>query len=242
MPPLVVEVVGYIGRALAHEKTGELMPYVMQSTLLLLAPILFAASLYMTLSRVIVSVHGHKCSPVAPRWLTRVFVAGDVFSFIVQASGAGLRVMSGNGKSDIDPNLGSRIIVGGLIFQIIIFGFFIITTAVFNRRFGRESGAISQDNDIPWQETLNMLYVTSAFVMVRNMFRVVEYAMGSDGYLLRVEWGVYVFDASLMILTMAWYLWRYPYKVKQALRPRDRVISMESQLVGKDSRAENSIP
>lgn len=44
---LLVETVGYIGRALAYSSTGELIPYVLQSTLLLLGPILFAASLYM---------------------------------------------------------------------------------------------------------------------------------------------------------------------------------------------------
>jgi hypothetical protein len=138
------------------------------------------------------------------------------------------------GNSDIDPSLGSHIIVEGLIFQIVIFGLFIVTAVVFNRRFLQGPVASSQAIDVPWQETLNMLYMTSAFVMVRNMFRVVEYAMGSDGYLLRVEWGVYVFDASLMTLTMAWYLWRYPYKVKQAIRPQARVISMESQLVDRN--------
>lgn len=41
-----VEAVGYVGRALAYNATGELIPYVLQSTLLLLGPILFAASLY----------------------------------------------------------------------------------------------------------------------------------------------------------------------------------------------------
>ncbi|KAH8683662.1 RTA1 like protein-domain-containing protein, partial [Ilyonectria robusta] len=89
------ETVGYVGRALAHDKTGKLIPHVLQSTLLLLAPILFAASLYMTLSRVIRAVGGQSCSMIAPRWLTTVFVFSDVFSFIVQASGAGLRVQAG---------------------------------------------------------------------------------------------------------------------------------------------------
>lgn len=205
------------------------MPYVIQSTLLLLGPILLAATLYMSLSRVILSVHGEKSSPIRPRWLTRIFVSGDIFSFVVQASGAGLRVQAGNGKSNIDPNLGSNIIVGGLVFQIIVFAVFIITAVIFNRRF-RDGEAATRVVDVPWQQTLNMLYVTSAFIMIRNIFRVVEYVMGNDGYLLSVEWAVYVFDAALMSLTMAWFLWRYPNKVKQALVSQGQV-DVEQQSV-----------
>lgn len=57
--------------------------------------------------------------------------------------------------------------------------------------------------------------------MTRNLFRVVEYAIGHDGYLLGVEWGVYVFDAALMTVTMGWFLWRYPSQLKLALKARE---------------------
>lgn len=171
----------------------------------------------MTLSRIIRAVDGGSFSLIRPRWLTRIFVAGDAFSFLVQASGAGLRVQAGSGNSTTDPNLGSNIIVGGLIFQIAIFGIFMATALVFQRRFKRHAGS-GVSNGVPWQASLNMLYVTSACVMVRNIFRVAEYAMGSDGYLLGVEWGVYVFDAALMTITMAWFFWRYPSTLKPALK------------------------
>lgn len=223
-----VEIVGYVGRVLAHDSTGELMPYVIQSTLLLLAPVLFAATLYMTLSRVIIAAGGQKHSPIRPQWLTRIFVCGDIFSFIIQSSGAGLRIQAGNG-SDIDPNLGSNIIIGGLIFQIIIFAIFVTTMLIFNRRFRHDAYGIGRAVDVPWQQTLHMLYATSALVMIRNIFRVAEYVMGSDGYLLSVEWGVYVFDATLMASTMALFWWWFPKGVKQALKSHDRIISMESQ-------------
>jgi hypothetical protein len=203
---------------MAHDKTGELIPYVLQSTLLLLAPVLFAASLYMTLSRIILAVDGGRFSYIRPRWLTRIFVAGDAFTFLVQASGAGLRVKAGSGDSDTDPNLGTNIIVGGLILQIVVFGIFIVVGVSFNRRFRRDQSAIMTAIDVPWQQSLIMVYVASIFIMVRNIFRVAEYAMGNDGYLLSVEWGVYVFDASLMTLTMAWFLWRYPNQLRRSLR------------------------
>lgn len=138
---------------------------------------------------------------------------GDVFSFIIQASGAGLRVQAGMGKSSIDPALGGHIIVGGLIFQIIIFGLFMVTALMFHIKFKRDTRA-HESNHVPWLSTLAMLYLTSAFVMIRNIFRAIEYAMGSDGYLLSVEWAVYVFDATLMTFTMAAFFVRYPSQLQ----------------------------
>lgn len=174
----------------------------------------------MTLSRIVLAVDGGKCSLFRPQWLTRIFVSGDVFSFIVQASGAGLRVQAGTGNSTINPNLGAWVIVGGLVFQIVIFGVFIAAALVFHRRFLAVAGS-GVVNGVPWQGSIYMLYVTSAVVMTRNVFRVVEYAMGHDGYLLGVEWGVYVFDAALMTVTMGWFLWRYPSQLKPALKARN---------------------
>ena len=62
-------------------------PYVMQSTLLLVAPALFAASIYMELGRIITLVRGEKLAIIRVNWMTKIFVAGDVLSFLMQASG-----------------------------------------------------------------------------------------------------------------------------------------------------------
>lgn len=59
----------------------------MQSTLLLVAPALFAASIYMELGRIIRLVKGEKLSLVRVTLMTKIFVSGDVLSFLMQASG-----------------------------------------------------------------------------------------------------------------------------------------------------------
>ena len=72
----------------AHETPNwTLGPYVMQSTLLLVAPALFAASIYMELGRIIHLVKGQKFALIRVNWMTKIFVAGDVLSFLMQASG-----------------------------------------------------------------------------------------------------------------------------------------------------------
>lgn len=59
----------------------------MQELLLLLAPSLFAASIYMVLSRIIRVSKGEERSPVPARWITRIFVVGDVVAILGQATG-----------------------------------------------------------------------------------------------------------------------------------------------------------
>lgn len=78
-----------MGRTLSAREAPDwtLTPYIMQSTLLLVSPALFAASIYMILGRIILLVHGEKHSVIRLNWLTKIFVAGDVLSFVMQSSG-----------------------------------------------------------------------------------------------------------------------------------------------------------
>jgi hypothetical protein len=62
-------------------------PYIIQSLLLLLAPTLFAASIYMVLGRIIRLTDGEEHSLIRANFLTKVFVAGDVLSFLNQSGG-----------------------------------------------------------------------------------------------------------------------------------------------------------
>jgi hypothetical protein len=66
----------------------------MQSLLILIAPALFAASIYIILGRIILLVDGEKYALVRRKWLTRVFVAGDVASFFMQGAGEYLSTFS----------------------------------------------------------------------------------------------------------------------------------------------------
>ncbi|CAK7233497.1 hypothetical protein SBRCBS47491_008630 [Sporothrix bragantina] len=210
----VFEVIGYIGRILAYNQTGDVIPYILQSIFLLLAPVLFAASLYMTLGRVVLhTIHNassgvslSSLSLIPPRWITRIFVTADILSFFIQGGGGGMLVKATTAS---DTKTGQNIIVGGLIFQLVAFAVFISAVAVFDLRCRRLSIQ-------PARFILPMLYVTSVLVMLRNLMRVVEYAMGQDGYLLQHEWPIYVLDGVPMLIVMAAFAAGYPSVLKQA--------------------------
>lgn len=211
----IFEAIGYIGFALAHDKTDQLLPFIIQSIFILVAPALFAATVYMILGRLIARMpSGPSCSLIRPSWLTKIFVIGDVFSFLLQASGGGMMAMEG--KQD----LGQNILLVGLFVQIVMFGLFIVVTVAFHVRYGRMlavSGAYgsgggnsrSSPNGIPWLKVLYMLYSVSVLIMVRSIFRVIEYIMGQDGYPLNNQWTLFIFDSLLMFLVTALFFFMF---------------------------------
>jgi hypothetical protein len=200
----VCEVLGYFFRAIAWNATNSLAIYIMQSLFLLLPPVFFAATLYMVYSRLVRAIGGEKCSLVSIRWTTRLFVIGDFITFNIQGNGGGLLA---NEKL---AHVGNIIVIAGLIAQILLFLAFVICCVVFHRRFRAYLRHTSIPVEVRWEAYLNMLYFTSASILVRNIFRVVEFIMGKQGYLQQYEWPTFVFDSVLMLLVMvAFYIW-YP--------------------------------
>lgn len=59
----------------------------MQTLTLLVAPALFAASIYMVLGRLVLATRGESLAPIRASRLTKIFVCGDVVAFLVQAGG-----------------------------------------------------------------------------------------------------------------------------------------------------------
>ncbi|KAK9447015.1 RTA1-domain-containing protein [Limtongia smithiae] len=207
--PLVVggvfEVVGYVCRAYAHSHTSATTPYAIQSMLILLAPILFAASVYMCLGRIIIFAQGEDQSLIPVRYLTKVFVCGDVLCFFIQAGGGGIMASS---KTDSGQETGERLILAGMILQIIIFFFFVAATGTWHTRMQRMS-SIQSGYELSWRHILVSLYAISVLITTRNLVRTVEYGIGSSGYLITHEWVIFVGDGVPMICVLAvstiWY-------------------------------------
>jgi hypothetical protein len=87
---LIVEFVGYACRGIsARQPVGQyrLMPFVIQNSFILVAPALFAATIYMILGRVIRLTDGDRHAIVRNGIVTRFFLIGDIFCFALQAAG-----------------------------------------------------------------------------------------------------------------------------------------------------------
>lgn len=130
----------------------------------------------MFLGRIIRATGHSELSVIRPSWLTKIFLLGDVFCFLIQAAGAGLLAKSDATSSQKD--LGKYSILAGLILQLLLFGFFVFVAAIFHMRAHKAEGTTKAVSRFQWRKYLFMLYGTSGLITVRNLFRVAEYAMG----------------------------------------------------------------
>ncbi|KAF1934838.1 RTA1-domain-containing protein [Clathrospora elynae] len=228
--PLVVgglfKFVGYIGHFLSHYNVWALGPFIMQSLLILVAPALFAAFIYIILGRIILL-----------KWLTKMFVTGDIFSLLLQGSGGGIQDMG-----IIESlYLGERIIIGGLFVLLLFFAIFIVIAGVARRPVPRQK-LLSRVhiNELPWKRHLHNLYFASALIMAHGIFRVVEYIQGNADYLLTHEVYLYVFDATFMLFVMVLFDWIHPSQVTEAYLKRstsDTTVELQrtrDELLGQD--------
>jgi len=93
MVPLVIggflEVAGYFGRAISSKESPNwtLGPYIVQAILLLVAPALFAATIYMEFGRLVTQLGAEQYTVIRHKWITKIFVTGDVLSFFLQGGG-----------------------------------------------------------------------------------------------------------------------------------------------------------
>jgi hypothetical protein len=182
-------------------------PYILTNIFTLLGPTLFAASIYMTLGRLIRTVRAEHLSVIKITRLTKTFVWGDILSFIVQGNSSSLSVMG-------YPVWAKVVVIIGLAIQLISFSIFWLTALVFERRIRRSPTPESLESVVPWKKFLYMLYVVSTLIIIRSAFRVVENVLGTDGYPLKHEWTLYIFDTVPMSIVMVVFYMSYPDLLK----------------------------
>ncbi|KAJ5922307.1 hypothetical protein N7516_010010 [Penicillium verrucosum] len=195
---------GYISRAISAKSPKSLAPYISQSLLILLPPSLYAATIYMLYGRIVYCTKRPDLSIIAPTKVTKIFVVGDVIAFLLQCSGGGLMAISGLSST------GQKVIVFGLFFQLLFFGFFLYVSVKFALRIRQAQGGFL---GAPWGTLLHILFLMAALIIFRCLYRVVEFLQGHDGYLISREVYMYLFDAlPMLVVQLLFHYWK-PYKM-----------------------------
>ena len=123
------------------------------------------------------------------------------------------------GKTAAAINRGQTIILIGLVLQIVSFLFFIVVAAIFHLRIrSMPTQKILTEPNIPWQKHMLALYATSFLILIRCVFRLVEYAQGREGTLMTHEIFLYIFDSVLMLGTMIILIIIHPSEVNALLK------------------------
>lgn len=160
--------------------------YIAQFTLVVLAPVFIAAGDYVLFGKLLESVlpggRRARALGVTARFVTYIFLSGDIFSFVLQGIGAGIMTGASDGSSppgdkwwrwanfpagtDIKKmDLGRDIMLSGLAIQILTFGFFICATIRFS--FKAQDLAVPGAERPRWRVLLWALYFSSFLIMVR---------------------------------------------------------------------------
>ena len=131
----------------------------------------------MTFSRIIIYV-SEKYSPIRAKRVTFIFVLFDIISFIISGGG---------GSIYASPNqdlytIAKSILLVGFGVQVISLGVFYFFAIIYQRRV-KKAGIIGGN----WQKVLWILFSGCTLVLVRSIFRIIEFATDSTGYLLTHE-------------------------------------------------------
>ncbi|KAG4431805.1 hypothetical protein IFR05_012713 [Cadophora sp. M221] len=185
---------GYIARYFSTKSPDALGPYIMQSLFIILPPSLYAATIYIIYGRVALFVNAPQASLIRPTRVTKIFVIGDVIAFFMQAGGGGMMAQASM------ADLGQKIMLIGLFVQLAFFGLFLIVSIVFwNRTRSSPARYTLQYGKCTWYSLLMLLLATAAVIILRCVFRIIEFGQGHDGYLVTHEVFLYLFDAVPML-------------------------------------------
>lgn len=116
-------------------------------------------------------------------------------------------------KSASKMKLGENVIIVGLFVQIIFFGFFVVVSVIFHKRIVANPTTESATCSVNWKRYLFVLYFASAMIMIRCIYRVIEYIQGQTGILQSHEYYSYMFDALLMFQVMIVFMIFHPSQI-----------------------------
>ncbi|KAL1841473.1 hypothetical protein VTJ49DRAFT_7028 [Mycothermus thermophilus] len=218
-----MEVPAYALRCYSIKNPSNIAIYATSLSLTVLAPVLVAAGNYILLGRlvrqgpsvipssssttttnhnphhgdgaraggagaVICGLHG--------RFISRVFIVCDTVAFLVQCSGSAIATV--NDWFGPQAQVGVWVLVGGLAFQLVA----VMTFLGFLGRFQRIVGKAGILDGQAWGKVVWAVWVSSVLIVVRCIYRLVEFAEGIEGYSFTHEWVFYVFETVPVLIAI----------------------------------------
>ncbi|CAK7219690.1 hypothetical protein SCUCBS95973_003903 [Sporothrix curviconia] len=227
---IAMEAVGYGARIGSASHVTDRDLYIIQFCLIILAPVFMAGIVYVAFGRIVFHVVPPEARTVRllwvpARWLTPIFVGFDIFALFLQLVGAviisGTQITTPNAAHKLKT--GKNLALAGVSTQIAAFGLFTIIAARFHftsRRFAadleRRYRAVPGDKFVTlegsqrkfkpqWRTLLYAINFSCAMIIVRSIYREIDFSMGKQGYTQKHEWCPYIFDAIPMILLVIVY-------------------------------------
>lgn len=183
----------------------------MQIVCLTIGPAFFAAGIYLTLSRIVVTI-GESNSRIKPLSFPRFFIPCDFISLLLQAIGGAMASIASNNNES--PDTGSHIMVAGLAFQVLTLAIFILICtdfAIRTLRNSRRSGALPTNNTTTttslrsspkFKAFVAALALATICIFIRSIYRVIELAQGWEGELIKNQTYFIILEGAMVIIAV----------------------------------------
>jgi len=218
-----MEVIGYAFRALSSKKDPYRITYfIVEYFLIVTAPVLFSASIYVCLTKIIAWAEAQglelskRSALLGKRVILWTFITIDVVTTIMQVLGAAL-IGSATSKQK-DPGTANHILLSGLAIQTFAFTIFLFLLTIVVFAICGDKGVVGQlrRSKSPF---LGVLMGASLLVFVRTIFRLVETSQGvfgqlstHEGYFAGLEFAPVVVAVWMLAI---WFPGRWPTREVQ---------------------------
>ncbi|KAJ4312882.1 hypothetical protein N0V94_007222 [Neodidymelliopsis sp. IMI 364377] len=207
---------GYYGRAWSHDNIRNGTPYLVQMMLILGSAPLLAATVYMTLGRLARNLDAADYCLIKSTWVSKTYILIDIASFGCQMAGSAAQASGEEGAKQ-----GIFIVKIGLGIQLAAFGLFLVMVVVLHLRLNSNPTAVSERPQVRWRKHMWALYAVSILIIARSFFRLIEFTQGPDGQILKTEWMMYAFDASLLLASTVYFAVVHPGRLFRYIRKAD---------------------
>ncbi|CAO1618554.1 unnamed protein product [Parajaminaea phylloscopi] len=229
---------GFILRCVQRNNQASQGLYIAMYLFVVLSPACFLAFNYIVYGRLLTAVTGidrsqtgkaarrvkSPYSPVPPRSYTAIFVVSDVVTFLIQAAGGGMQTS----KSPIRLT-GDKVFLAGVVLQLASYVFFTVLMVWAHIKLVRDEPEVYslRPSNILRQPPLTVLfglYLSSLFIIIRQIYRSIEMAQGYGGTLFTTEIYTMLLDAMPLLIAIGIWAVVWPKGLLDKTHPTDGVL------------------
>ncbi|KAG0275888.1 hypothetical protein BGZ96_003577 [Linnemannia gamsii] len=256
---------GFFLRLGMHPHDLLLPLFVAQNILIIATPCAFLAFNYMLYGRLVTAIDPQfssnksglrmeksRYSFIPPRIVGRTFVISDIATFLIQVAAGSMVGNAKNNRSIAD--IGDKLFLVGVCAQGISYSLFTILLSDTLLRLVAEARKAGRSHpgkswmglDQNVAITIGGLYFSSVFIIIRSVYRIIEFVQGHDGYLISNEVFMFVLDAVPLVLAIGVWAIFWPTvlidRIAAQAQEEAQMHSMEAdnaQLSGADSNRQD---
>ncbi|KAG0218178.1 hypothetical protein BGX33_008354 [Mortierella sp. NVP41] len=198
--------------------------FVVQNILIIATPSAFLAFNYMLYGRLVTAIDPQfnsnvdksssqsrmaksRYSFLPPRIVGYIFVSSDITTFLIQVA-AGSMIGNAGDKNPSIANIGDKLFLVGVCAQGVSYCLFsVLLSDTLMRLLAESRKTTFSQLERRWMGLdqnialiVGCLYFSSLFIIIRSVYRIVEFVQGHQGYLISHEVYLFVFDVVPLIL------------------------------------------